>query len=126
MEPGNHYIVVYYAWTDTDKNFPIYEESLGEFIRNCPEIPDWNNSVLEFTKENGEIYKFRGRPTHKFKEFSPYKLMMERASIRMNTIHNCMSLKEELIQNSCTAERIDEIQNLPIRKKNLSEIRNFI
>ena len=35
--------------------------------------------------------------------------MMERASIRMNTILDCMSLKEELIQNSCTAERIDEI-----------------
>ena len=55
MEPGNHYIVVYYAWTDTDKNFPIYEESLGEFIRNCPEIPDWHNSVLEFTRKTAKF-----------------------------------------------------------------------
>ncbi len=109
MEPGKHYIVVHYGWTDTAKNFPIYEEILGEFIRNCPEIPDWNNSVLEFTNSNGEIYNFRERPTNKFKEFSPYKLMMEKATNRMNTIHDYISLKEELIKIACKPRWLYEI-----------------
>lgn len=109
METGKHYIVVYYGWNDPAMNFPIYEENLGEFIRNCPEIPDWNNSVLEFTNANGEIYKFRARPPQKFKEFNPYKLMMEKAANRMNTILTDISLKEELIILSCKPSRFMEI-----------------
>jgi len=101
MEQGKYYIAVHCGWNDTEMNFPIYEEKLGEFIRNCPEIPDWNNSVLDFKNKDGRIYKFRVRPTNKFKEFYPYKFLMERAYNRINAIHKDISLKEELIQKAC-------------------------
>jgi hypothetical protein len=109
MEVGKHYIVVHYGWNDPALNFPIYEEILGEFIRNCPEISDWNNSVAEFINKKGEIYKFRRRPTHKFRQFVPYKQLMEKAYNRMNTILTDISLKEELILISCRPRRIMEI-----------------
>ena len=101
MEQGRYYKAVQYSWNDIPMNFPIYEETLGEFIRHCPEIPDWYNSVLEFKNINGEINKFRARPVHKFKEFDPYKIMMAKAYNRMNLINGNISLKEQLIQKVC-------------------------
>jgi hypothetical protein len=64
-------------------------------VRTCPEIPDWNQSVLEFMKDDIITY-FRARPIHKFVEYTS-NYFMEKAEQRMYEIVDGKCLKEEIV-----------------------------
>ena len=92
--PGLYYKVFQYAWSSPEGN-PVYEDELGVFLRVCPEIPDWNNSVLEFMKDD-VVFKFRARPIHKFVEFTN-TYFMQKAEQRMYERLDGRTLKEEIM-----------------------------
>jgi hypothetical protein len=64
-------------------------------VRACPEIPDWNNSVLEFMKDD-VVVQFRARPIHKFVEYMD-RYCMEKAEERMLELYDGVNLKQQIV-----------------------------
>jgi hypothetical protein len=95
--PGNAYKILWRSWADTDFSNPYLEQDLGIFIRHRLDIPDWNQSVLEFQQPMESPKIVRAREVHAFIQLTQYKKQMEQAEIRMTQIINGTCLKEELI-----------------------------
>jgi len=96
--PGVAYKVLWRAWTHADFSSPHTETELGIFMKHRHDIPDWNNSVLEFQQSpTTEHIILRAREIHAFVPSTNYKTQMAEAERRINTQINGLSLKEELM-----------------------------
>lgn len=95
LEEGNYYKYIRRAWSS---DLIVEEELLGEFVRKREDLPDWNNSVYEFRKDDGVLHIFRARSIHTFIKYDGLKVLMEKAYDRMNNTVNGISLKQELFE----------------------------
>lgn len=94
LEKGAYYKYIRRAWTS---DIIVEEDLLGEFVKKRDDLYDWNNSVYEFRREDGDTHIFRARSIHTFIKYDGVKVLMERAYVRMNNLVNGISLKQDLI-----------------------------
>lgn len=109
LRPSTVYDVLWYAWSPKVDAAPHTITTPGVFVRQRPDVPDWNNAALEFCTMNNETHIFRARQIHVFKQStSHYKHLMAKAEQRMNTTCNPdgPTFKEEICMTGFHPSRI--------------------